>query len=120
MHRARWTELYKVASSAGIVLLYLLEEEQSVLRESLPRALSFRETITIRFFLFFFFLDLRVVGEGSNFLKTFFGFERNFSSFVRDIVRKRKNGQGTIEAEGTIEEDNVLRVYEQQEQRRHK
>lgn len=49
MHRVRWTELYKVASSAGILVFE--EEEQSVLRATinLPRVLVL-ETITIRFF----------------------------------------------------------------------
>lgn len=51
MHRVRWTELYKVASSAGILVFE--EEEQSVLRATinLPRVLVL-ETITIRFFFF--------------------------------------------------------------------
>lgn len=78
--------MYKVASSAGIVLLYLLEEEQSVLRESLPRALSFRETITIRFFLFFFFFGSSRGERGIKFLKNFLGFERNFSFRLFEIL----------------------------------
>lgn len=88
MHRVRWTELYKVASSAGILVFE--EEEQSVLRATinLPRVL---ETIAIRFF---FFRSSR--GGWRTSLKLSWFREKLFSSsfysssIAKDIIKEKK------------------------------